>query len=322
MDATLSSNQQGWLGSRMAAVAIALCMLQLSGCTPDEAGVARAMKPKMTFGVAGQSLGQFGYPRGIAADAQRQRLFIVDKSARVQRFGFDGIPQMEWRMPEKENGKPTGLSIAPDGRVFIADTHYFRVIAYDQDGNEQMRFGEYGMDPGQFLYLTDIAFGPEGRLYVSEYGGNDRIQVFSADGRFLFSFGSFGPDPGQFNRPQAIVFNADLTELYVADACNHRIDVFSPDGKFIRSFGSAGEAPGQMTYPYGIELLPDGTLLVAEFGNNRVQRFAASGKSLGVFGRVGRKPGELKCPWAVAAAGDNVFVLDSGNNRVQMIRTP
>ena len=125
----------------------------------------------------------------------------MDKSARVQRFSLDGEPQLEWRMPIWELGKPTGLNVSPDGRIFVADTHYFRVIAYDQEGTELMRFGSYGEGPGEFIFPTDVEFGSEGRLYVSEYGGNDRIQVFDADGSYLFGFGSFGSEAGQFNRP-------------------------------------------------------------------------------------------------------------------------
>jgi hypothetical protein len=66
-------------------------------------------------------------------------------------------------------------------------------------------------------------------------------------------------------------------------------------------------------------MLPDDTLLIAEFGNNRVQRFDTAGRSLGVYGRIGRGEGELQYPWGVAASNDRIFVLDSGNNRVQVI---
>jgi hypothetical protein len=66
-------------------------------------------------------------------------------------------------------------------------------------------------------------------------------------------------------------------------------------------------------------MLSDGTLIVAEFGNNRIQHFDADGRSLGVYGGVGRGDGELQYPWAVAAGDDRIFVLDSGNNRVQVI---
>ncbi|MHC4447076.1 MAG: hypothetical protein ACYSXF_04740 [Planctomycetota bacterium] len=43
---------------------------------------------------------------------------------------------------------------------------------------------------------------------------------------------------------------------------------------------------------------------------------------MGIYGRVGPRPGELQYPWGVDGTEDRVFVLDSGNNRVQVIRSP
>lgn len=300
---------------------IAFTLMQ-HGCDEFDVDNPQPLRTSLSFGVAGQALGQFNYPRAIDVDASNHLVYVVDKQARVQRFDFEGVPQLEWKMPEYENGKPTGVSVAADGRVFVPDTHYHRVIAYDKDGTELFRFGEYGTGPGQFIYLTDVAFGPNATIYVSEYGGNDRIQVFDSTGKFLFQFGTFGDGDNQFNRPQSITFNRDMTELYVADACNHRIVVVDPNGQFLRKFGAPGHEVGQLSYPYGIEILDDETLLVAEFGNNRIQRFDSAGQSLGAYGRTGRGEGELHHPWALALADDRVFVLDSGNNRVQVIRNP
>jgi DNA-binding beta-propeller fold protein YncE len=75
-----------------------------------------------------------------------------------------------------------------------------------------------------------------------------------------------------------------------------------------------------MRYPYGLDMLSDGTLVVSEYGNNRLQRFDRRGNSLGVWGEAGRRPGQLAYPWAVAVApGDRLLVIDSGNNRVQVV---
>jgi sugar lactone lactonase YvrE len=317
--------------SPAALLAALIPSITLIGCDPVDEHDAVPLDPILIFGSPGLSPGQMSYPRAIDVDRAGQWVYVIEKSpllqadttgARIQRFGFDGKPQCAWRTPEHANGRPTGISVAPDGRIFVPDTHYYRVLVYDSEGSELMRFGEFGTGPGQFIFVTDVAFGPEGRLYVSEYGGNDRVQVFSPDGHYLFGFGSLGQGDGQFSRPQAMVFNADKTELFIADSCNFRIVVVDPQGKFLRSFGTAGHGPGQFTYPYGIEILDDGTLIVCEFGGARIQHLDARGKCLGIWGRVGRGAGELQYPWAVAVAGDRLFVLDSGNNRVQVVRTP
>ncbi len=308
---------------RSAAIPVVMLLIfALPGCGPDDPDNVSPLRTVAIFGSPGQSLGQLAYPRAIDVDPQRNVLYVIDKQARVQCFRTDGEPLFEWRMPEMENGKPTGVSVAPDGRVFVADTHYFRVIAYDPQGNEVMRFGSYGRGPGEFIYTTDIAFGPEGRLYVAEYGGNDRVQVYSLEGEYLFEFGGYGSEVGQFRRPQALAFNRDKTELYIADACNHRIVVVDPEGTVLRTIGKAGRGAGELMYPYSLTVLDDGSILVCEFGNNRLQRLDAQGRCLGLYGRIGRSDGELQFPWAVARTDREVFVLDSGNHRVQVIRSP
>lgn len=293
----------------------------VSGCSRGDANEPQPLETEYAFGSPGGALGQFGYPRCIDVDPNRKCVYVIDKTARVQRFDYDGNAQIEWHMPEMQQGKPTGVSVAPNGHVWVADTHYFRVMEYDADGNLLSQFGSYGQEPGQFIYITDIAFAPNGDMYVSEYGGNDRIQVFGPDGAFKFQFGTFGPGEGQFSRPQSLGFSRDGSELFITDACNHRIVVTDPQGTWLRTISKAGRAPGELAYPYGMEILGDDTLLVAEFGNNRIQHFDRDGRSLGVYGRVGRGEGEVQYPWAVAAADDRIFVLDSGNNRVQVIET-
>lgn len=304
-----------------ALVLLALCMV-LPGCARDDTKPDQLVPALRTFGSPGIALGQFSYPRAIAADCKNKYIYVIDKTARVQRFGFDGEPQLFWNMPAKSNGKPTGVSVAPDGRIFVADTHYFRVVVYDNEGHELQQFGSYGEEPGQFIYTTDIAFAPNGNLYVSEYGGHDRIQVFDADGKYLFEFGSPGSEPGQFTRPQSLAFSNDGTELFVADACNHRIQVFTLDGTFKRIISKLGRGLGEVAYPYGIIVLADDSLLVNEFGNNRVQRFSADGEPLGLWGTSGRGPGQLQYPWSSAVCDGELFILDSGNNRVQVMEAP
>ncbi len=303
------------------ALLIVCAATTLGGCRADPAE-SKPIRPVFVFGEPGEILGQFNYPRAIAADQRRGVVYIIDRSGRVQRFGADGTPQKQWYMPEYDNGYPTGVTVAPDGRVFVADTHEYRVSIFDPEGNLLGAFGEYGSGPGQFTFLCDIAFGRDGRIYVAEFGGNDRIQVFDANGGFLFQFGSFGAGPGEFNRPQSMCFNADGTELWVADACNHRLQVFDPEGRFLRTVGKVGTGPGEFRYPYGVTVLSDGSLLVCEFGNSRLQVLDAAGASKALLGESGSGDGQLLAPWGAAEIHGRLFVLDSRNNRVQVIERP
>jgi sugar lactone lactonase YvrE len=311
-----------WRSAGAAALALG-ALLGAGGCDGgDSAARLGAKEHAHTFGRRGLALGQFQYPRCLAIDAERDALYVVDKTARVQRFTLAGEAQAEWTMPEQANGRPTGVSVAPDGRVFVADTHYYRVIAFDPSGRELMRFGHYGEGPGEFIYPTDVAFGPEGRLYVAEYGGHDRIQIFDAAGRYLFEFGSFGAEVGQYSRPQSIVFDERGAELYIADSCNHRVVVTDAQGRVLRTIGRPGRGEGELQYPYGVTLLPGDAIAVAEFGNNRIQIFSRDGAPRGLFGGIGTAAGRLRYPWGVDHADGALYVLDSGNDRVQVTSLP
>lgn len=290
------------------------------GCGPaDEPSSVEPLPVETRFGRPGRAPGQFVYPRALAVDRTDGTVYVVDKTARVQAFDRDGVWLREWTMPSFENGKPTGLAVGPGGNVFVADTHEFRVIEFTPEGEEVLRFGTFGQEPGAFTYPTDVAFGSDGAIYVSEYGGNDRIQVFEPDGSLRAVLGRFGEAPGEFNRPQSMVFDPERELLYVADSCNHRIQVLTPEGEVVRIIGSVGRAPGLLHYPYDLVLLEDGSVLVSEFGSSRIQRFDAEGRWLGAWGSHGHGPAELNAPWSIDRAGDTIFILDSGNDRVQVI---
>lgn len=345
--------------------------LPLAGCARDDTGDGAGSAPTReaipgatAFGGLGQLPGLFAYPRALDSDGRS--LWVIDKTARVQRIDpRSGECTLWWRMPDWALGKPVGFTVARgddpaapgeggDDRnlLYIADTHYSRVMIYrppaESHGEPELvaSFGSFGRGPGQFIYPTDIAVlhSPDGsrveRLYVSEYGDNDRVSVFDGAFNFLFSFGTLGGGDSaesiEFDRPQSLALapvrdpanpgTAPRTELIVADSRNHRIGRFTLDGGLIAWIGSPrtpGLELGRFRYPYGLASLGDGTVLVSEYGNNRVQQIdLATGTGLRAWGRPGRGRGELAAPWAVTTLNRKVFVLDSGNNRLIAFDAP
>ncbi len=312
--AAMSAGRMAWFRSLSL---IAGCALPLVvACDP----------PPMTpngvvaiFGGVGLGPGAFSYPRAITTSTDGS-VFVVDKSGRVQRFSADGTYQSGWPMPATARGKPVGLTVHPDGRIFVADTHYHRVAIFDSAGRSLGYFGTEGEDDGEFLLPTDVAIDAGGFLYVSEYQGNDRITKWSPDLEFIESLADTPIAGKRLSRPAGIDIDDDQT-LWIADACNHRIVRLSLDGEVLAILGEFGSEPGQLRYPYDITVAPDDTIMVCEYEGNRLQWFSKDGKSVRVWGAAGRAPGELFAPWGATYGPDGrVYVVDSLNSRVQIIR--
>jgi NHL repeat-containing protein len=299
------------------AVCLVLCLAVCAGC--DETAPSNG-RLDLVWGRRGVSDGRLQKPRAMAIDAQ-DRLYIVDMTARIQVFTPDGDFLRGWQTPAQENGRPTGLSIGRQGRVLVADTHYYQVLIYSPEGELLQKIGgQKGHAPGEFGFVTCAIEDALGNLYVSEYGEYDRIQKFSPDGKFLLQWGGHGSAPGQFVRPQKMVIDGQ-GHIWVCDACNHRIQIFDDQGRLLRLWGTGGSEPGQLYYPYDLALDGQGHVYVCEYGNHRVQKFTTDGESLGCWGHQGRKlPGELHNPWAlVRDSQGRIHVLDTNNHRVQRI---
>lgn len=314
----------------LCACALALISVLHAGCE------SRPLTPNgvvHVFGEPGLGPGAFSYPRAITAEPGGS-VFVVDKSGRIQRFDEKGELETWWRMPETAHGKPVGMTVHPDGRIFVADTHYHRVMIFDRDGKTLGSFGKEGFGDGEFQLPTDVAIDANGFIYVSEYNGNDRITKWSPDRQAGSSGFKFikaladGPIRGKrLSRPAGIDIDAEQT-LWVADACNHRIVRLSLDGEVLAVFGSFGSGAGELRYPYDIVSTParqadsaGGTIMVCEYEGNRLQWFTKDGRSVGVWGHSGRAVGELFAPWgATYGPRGRVWVVDSLNSRVQIIR--
>ncbi|MFN4258806.1 MAG: NHL repeat-containing protein [Gemmataceae bacterium] len=275
---------------------------------------------EIVWGRRGVRAGDLVKPRAAAIDA-RDRLFLVDFTARIQVYDRDGQYRgPSWTTPDYRNGRPSGLSIDRDGNLLVSDSHYHCLRIYNHDGQLLRTIGgSPGSEPGQFGYISDAEQDSEGNFYVAEFGINERITKLDPDGKFLLCWGSRGTNPGQFATIRSLAWGPD-GYLYVADACNHRVQVFTKNGQLVRVIGRPGENLGELKYPYDLAFSSKGVLYVVEYGNHRVQKFTPDGKSLGWWGGPGGEPGQLRSPWALAIdSHDCIHVIDSENHRVQRI---
>jgi sugar lactone lactonase YvrE len=214
-----------------------------------------------------------------------------------------------------------------DSAIYTLDVLNHRVQKFDSEGTFMNKWGNKGLENGQFTFPSGIAADSQ---YVYVVDHSNRIQIFDKEGQFVNSLGSSGSNPGELNQPEDVDVDSN-GRIYVADSGNHRIQVFSPDNSGGLVWGSQGTGRGQFDYPQGISVPAPGNVIVADSHNNRVQYFqllndcpqGTSTVTAGVcfvkeWGTPGKSDGQFDRPADVAVSDGIIYVVDANNNRIQL----
>jgi len=152
---------------------------------------------------------------------------------------------------------PHAIRIDPQGNVWTTDAASSMVYKLSPEGKTLMQI-EVGGQPtpcGNFCSTTDVAFAPNGNVFVADGYRNARILEYSPDGNKLREWGSAGTGPGQFRLPHSIQVDADGI-VYVADRENGRIQKFNGDGKYLGEWSNYGKT-------FGLKLVGDAMWLAS-----------------------------------------------------------
>ncbi len=179
-----------------------------------------------------------------------------------------------------------------------------------------------------------IAFDSIGNAYVTSHN-HHCVRKFDQDGTLLDMWGPPHPEgpgcvpgseDGQFYFPSGIAVDS-LDNVYVGDVVNRRIQKFTSEGEFITKWGTLGSGDGEFGHfgPYGIAVDSVGNVYAADQGNYRIQKFSSDGEFITKWGTLGSGDGEFGAtstygygPLGIAVdALGNVYVSDTGNNRIQ-----
>jgi streptogramin lyase len=168
--------------------------------------------------------------RGEKADP----VIVVDRAGKVVRSWGKGMYTT-----------PHAIRVDPQGNVWTTDAASSMVYKFSPEGKVLLKI-EVGGQPtpcGSFCSTTDIAFAPNGNLFIADGYRNARILEYSPDGRRLREWGSAGTGPGQFSLPHSIQVD-DNGIVYVADRENGRVQRFDRDGKFLGEWSQYGKTFG------------------------------------------------------------------------------
>jgi DNA-binding beta-propeller fold protein YncE len=276
----------------------------------------------------GSGRGQFSQPRGIASSPIDGSVYVVDMgNNRVERFDETGAFVGIWgdetgnvSFTQEAPGGPTGITVGPDGLIYVCDTWGHQIIVFDESGREVRRFGTNGDTgdspdptslPGQFFGPRDIAIYND-EIYVVDTG-NERVQVFAMDWTFRRAFGGKGTEPSQLNEPVGIAISDDGL-IYIADSNNGRISVFSTDGSPQNQWPVASWQGQQFFQPY-LTIGPDGNIYATTSATGSVEVFSPDGQQLNSITQIGSEA--LVNPFGITTATDgSVLITDGGKNAV------
>jgi hypothetical protein len=177
--------------------------------------------------------------------------------------------------------QPHSIRIDGQRNVWTVDAGNSNVLKFSPTGEllQKIEVGEVATGAGcafpGLCGTTDIAFGPNGRLFISDGYGNARILEYASDGRRVKAWGSSGSGPGQFQIPHGIALQGST--IYVADRTNARVQRFDLDGKYLGEWTHLGR-------PFALKIAA-GALWVAGMNPTPVM-LKADAASGGVLGQI------------------------------------
>jgi DNA-binding beta-propeller fold protein YncE len=210
---------------------------------------------------------------------------------------------------------PHGLRIDDDDNLWTTDDGSHLVLKLNPAGRVLLVLGRKGVAAESdwlFNQPTDVAFGKNREIYVSDGYGNSRVVKFDRDGKFLKAWGKYGTGQGEFNLPHTIAVDRQ-GNVYVGDRENMRIQIFNAEGTFLKEWTGIG-------YPYGLFITPDQHVWMIDGGYDRIVELDQDGKILGAFGEPGHAPGQFAWGHFLAVGKDRtIYVADVLNWRFQVL---
>jgi len=228
----------------------------------------------------------------FVSDVGHDRIAVLDPDtlALVSEFGAD------------HQSGTHDIDIDAEGRAYVADTYNNRVTIYEIDGAEAELIGQLD---ARIRGPEGVLAHPNGRIYVAgAWSGN---LVVYENGEVIDELRGLS-SPHDLERTP----NGDI---WLADAGADRMLLLSPDLEKKRELKGAPYNFDGVRYQ---DILPDGTLIVADKNNHQVKIIGPDGDLLLVLGtgQPGRGPDRFTTPEGIETKGDTLWISDSGNDRV------
>ena len=94
----------------------------------------------------------------------------------------------------------------------------------------------------------------------------------------------------------------------------HTVRVYNDRWRLVTSIGGYGDSDGRLKYPQSARVLPDNTVIVADYNNNRISRFTIQGDFID---HVLKQSDGISYPYRLAVQYPYVWVSDDYNYNIK-----
>ena len=237
---------------------------------------------------------------------------------------------------------PSGMEIAPNGNIVIADTGNNQVAEYTPSGTQVWRVGSEGSaapcgsNPTgfpQFEQPRDVGINSAGNIYVADNGNGRIVKLNGTNGKCLIAPFKL---PGGGAPIGATVSTTPAGQLlYVANGTKSQVVVFNTSGGVVRTISSKGSCTLNRMRDAAADA--SGNIYVANYESNNILEFSSTGTCIRTWGThaknsttgvcSGNAGGTFKNPYGVAVGtdpfinngspGEAIYVANSNDDCLQ-----
>ena len=246
----------------------------------------------------------------VAVGGVDDLLYIVDAGPKVV-YKYDLVTNEIEPVEEIAthfDGPPSNIYVAKDRSFYIVDSIGRKVLHFSEHGQLLMTF----QDLANLSRPMDVTVNEQtGDVFVAD-GSFSHIVAFNSFGKATRAIGQRGTGPGRF---RAITFLTSADDgLYVLDRLELPVQVIDWQGNYRFSFGAS-----ELLFPSAIAVDKGQRAFISDRSTNTILVYQ-DGQLLMTFGGGGSAPGRFRLVTGMWINGNLLYVADSLNKRVQVLR--
>lgn len=254
----------------------------------------------------------FNAPHDLTITQDGLYLLVADKGNNVVQVLTPGDLRIIGEIGTGVFNQPHDIAADNQNKIYVADTANGRISVFQFNGVSKY----IGV---QIEHLTDWDEGiiwPEGiaittnkRAYVADVKANALLVL--DDGKVTHTIREAGGT--QFSRPHDVEVDSE-GNIYLSDPGNDRIVIFNSNLEFIKELNSSDYGFDEPKY---ISIDEDNMLFITDQHNDRIVMLA---DDLHSVGDIDEGIVEIAGPEGIAVAGRYIWISDTGNNRIILLR--